>query len=129
MSVKEGESKAAEIYAPKGTFEFLASLPPKLGNTYTKRLVKITTLKDELGLVCVSIRIREQRGGLWFRTYSLGVNTSDRVINFTAKRFQMAPDTQEQPIDNPSLVEVLREIKTASRIQPTLKGQKGSDLA
>lgn len=118
------EGEATEIKAPDGTFQSLAEIQEKkyhrLGNAYTKRVVKVSQAEGDSTNLNVALWVWERMGGEAFLKTTFKISPQEAVTNLQATREIGYPQSTE-PLEPPSFAAVLREIRVAQHIQPKLK--------
>lgn len=125
-------SSPTVFQAPEGTFEYLTAIEgAKLGNAYTKRLVMVMkmpnvfpvvhanpNLRDDMAVV--NLRIRALNKENVEDNYFLGIDPGNKIVVLDSWRHTLYP-RQQTPLETPDVQTLLNEIKTAQKIQLTLK--------
>jgi|SRR3989344_2464564 len=115
-----------QLFATPGTFQKISALEGRaLGNAYTKRFIYAALAGSTLGedrsewSRTAYIRLHD-RGSERYTFYSFNIDKEERVTGLRGY-YQEPLSGPENPIDPPTLPQLLREIRIAERIQPKLR--------
>ena len=119
-----------DLQAPEGTYDFLSDLQGStLGNIMSKRLVWIKPSENIPERLDIVIRVKglNPEDKTLHTIYSFGINDRDQIDSIEAK----AEKPRERPyrgyndrfanIETPPFEALMEHVRTAARIQPTLK--------